>query len=54
MLTVASYQISDLESYFNSTGEFVKNELKNRFISLYKQSKEKISSTSNNYAEELK
>lgn len=51
MLTVASYQIGDLESYFNSTGEFVKNELKNRFISLYKQSIEKISITNDNYAD---
>lgn len=52
LLNVASYQIGDLEVYFTNTGHFVKNELKMRFKSLYKQSKEIISDQERDFADQ--
>ncbi|MEW4275375.1 ABC-three component system protein [Priestia megaterium] len=52
LLNVASYQTGDLETYFENTGEYVKNELKMRFAKLYKESKEVISEKDSNYADQ--
>lgn len=48
LLTVASYQIGELETYFADTGEYVKNELKNRFSKFYDESKSKIKESEEN------
>jgi hypothetical protein len=51
LLNVASYQIGDLETFFESTGDYVRDQLKNRFKSLYSQSKEIINESEKNYAD---
>jgi hypothetical protein len=52
LLTVASYQIGDLEAYFSATGEYVKSELKTRFSKLYDQSKQFINESEENYPDQ--
>jgi|SRR5699024_7430356 len=49
LLTVASYQIGDLEAYFAATGEYVKSELKSRFSKLYDESKKEINESDQSF-----
>jgi len=52
LLNSASYQIGNLEQYFNCNSEFVKNELKSRFKGFYEESKIKIPDTIENFADQ--
>ncbi|ADU32524.1 ABC-three component system protein [Evansella cellulosilytica] len=50
-LDAAAINYGDVETYFKYQGDFLRNEIKNKFVDLYEESKEKIKEDEENYSD---